>query len=208
MSYTDRDRTLALCGIVQACELVNQVARRGIADSVAIETSIGSLFAFDPESVEAVYGGSGRLLTGLRHLRDFLRGKTARDNRVTRYVVAVLRVERSLRARDDLLAAIHERLVEISTRRDEGPVSDPNVLGEIADLYTATISTLTPRILVNGEPQHLREANNVNRIRSLLLAAVRSAVLWRQCGGSRLQILFGRRRVLEEAERLISSALH
>lgn len=199
---------MALSGIVQACDLVNQVARRGVADSAAVETSIGSLFEFDPDSVGDVYGGPGRLLTGLRQLRDFLHGRVSRDSRVTRYVVSALHVERKLGSRGDLMSVIQERLNHIAEHARNATVMEDHVLGDLADLYTETISTLTPRILVNGEPQHLSNPNNVNRIRSLLLAAIRSAVLWRQCGGSRLQIVLGRRRLLQETERLISSALH
>ncbi|WP_243260442.1 DUF489 family protein, partial [Pseudomonas aeruginosa] len=41
-------------------------------------------------------------------------------------------------------------------------------------------------------------SSNAARIRALLLAGIRSARLWRQLGGSRWQMVFSRRRLLNE----------
>ncbi|MCB1559650.1 MAG: DUF489 family protein, partial [Xanthomonadales bacterium] len=46
-------------------------------------------------------------------------------------------------------------------------------------------------------PQYLGQASVVAEVRSLLLAAVRSAVLWRQLGGSYVDLLLRRRALLE-----------
>ena len=74
---------------------------------------------------------------------------------------------------------------------------------KIAELYTQTISTLSPRIVVNGRPQHLQIDRTVNWIRTLLFASLRSAVLWRQLGGGRFSLMFGRKKMLEEAQSLL-----
>src|SRR3569623_1381139 len=42
-----------------------------------------------------------------------------------------------------------------------------------------------------------------NKVRTLLLAAIRSAVLWRQCGGNRWQLIFGRRKIIDTARALL-----
>jgi len=44
----------------------------------------------------------------------------------------------------------------------------------------------------------------INKIRALLLAGIRSAMLWRQCGGSRWRFIFFRRKIQREAEFLLS----
>ena len=75
-----------------------------------------------------------------------------------------------------------------------------NVMARLADIYVKTVSTLKPRIMVNGEHHHLANTNNANKIRVLLLAAVRSVVLWRQCGGNRWQLLFQRKQMIAVAE--------
>ena len=57
--------------------------------------------------------------------------------------------------------------------------------------------------MIHGDPLHLRNPDNQNRLRALLLAAVRSARLWRQVGGSRWQLLFRNRPILDEARRYL-----
>ncbi len=51
--------------------------------------------------------------------------------------------------------------------------------------------------MVQGNPHYLGQAGVVAEIRALLLAAVRSAVLWRQLGGSYWDFLFSRKAMLE-----------
>ena len=78
-----------------------------------------------------------------------------------------------------------------------------NVLANIADLYQNNISQINPRIMVMGEPRHLENSLVANKIRALLLAGIRSAWLWRQCGGSKMGFLWNRRKLREEAKRLL-----
>ena len=47
--------------------------------------------------------------------------------------------------------------------------------------------------MVQGNPHYLGQAGVVSEIRALLLAALRSAVLWRQMGGSLWDFVFQRR---------------
>jgi high frequency lysogenization protein len=43
-------------------------------------------------------------------------------------------------------------------------------------------------------------------VRALLLAGMRAAVLWHQCGGSRLKLIIQRRPLLECAKGLLAAA--
>lgn len=205
MNHSIRDRTLALAGLFQAAVLVQQVARRNQAEEESLATCVESLFATDPDSVEAVYGGAGNLEVGLRTLRTQLGGGNAeRDLDLTRYVVALLHLERKLAKRRDLLDGIAEGLDGARRQLQQFGPTHVNLIAVLADIYLNTISTLTPRIIVSGEQGYLSNPENANRVRALLLAGIRSAVLWRQCGGSRWQLLFKRGALLEEAERLLA----
>ena len=85
-----------------------------------------------------------------------------------------------------------------------GPLHE-NVLANLGDLYHSTISTLKPRVMVNGEQVYLSNPDTVNKIRSLLLAGIRSTLLWRQCGGSRWKFLFFRKKLQDEVRRLLNT---
>ena len=75
--HDDNERTLALAGVFQAARLVRDLARHGRADEQAMAASIGSLFAFEPESTEAVFGNLAGVRLGLLTLLEQLE-RTAR----------------------------------------------------------------------------------------------------------------------------------
>ncbi|OYY73806.1 MAG: hypothetical protein B7Y40_08130 [Gammaproteobacteria bacterium 28-57-27] len=61
--------------------------------------------------------------------------------------------------------------------------------------------------MVKGEPKQLNEPWVAQRIRSALLAGVRSAVLWHQCGGRKLNLLFRRKRFIDASDNWLRNGL-
>lgn len=205
--HTLSDRTLALAGIFQAADLVHQMATRGSADNEALAVCIRSLFQVDPPSVEAVYGGTAGLRPGLQTLVNHLSGRQdPHKAQVVKYVVAILYLERQLAKQPTMLQTIGAAVERARQQSEHFALTHANILASLAGCYSDTISTLTPRIMVSGEHGHLTNPAVADTVRTLLLAAIRSAVLWRQCGGNRLQLLFGRRKLLAEAQRLLNQA--
>ena len=79
----------------------------------------------------------------------------------------------------------------------------PTVIAAVAQLYQDTVSTFSFRIQVTGEPRHLQNSDNANKVRALLLAGIRAAILWRQVGGKRWQLLLFRSRVGKSARKIL-----
>ncbi len=202
----DRDRCIALAALFQATHLVARIARYGSADPSATEASIFSLFQIDADSTETVFGGVQGVAVGLHRLQAHLSGAARDDMETSRYVVALLYLERKLMKQNAMIEKIKSG-IELATRRLEHfPMLHENILAQLADIYAETISTLQPRIMVQGEPLHLQNRDNINLIRALLLAGIRAALLWRQCGGTRWQLLLGRRRIAATVEELLREA--
>jgi high frequency lysogenization protein len=198
------DRTLALAGIFQAAGLVQEMAERGSTDPEAFQTSICSIFEVDPPDTEAIFGGVTGLRHGLKGLLEHLSGKqTPHKAQVVKYAIGVLYLERQLAKQPDMLHRIRVDIERARQQSEHFSITHSNVLASLAGCYSETISTLTPRIIVSGEQGYLSNPEVANAVRSLLLAAIRSAVLWRQCGGNRIHLLFGRRKLLAEAQRLL-----
>lgn len=207
MSKTLLDRTLALAGLFQCATQVAQVARRGISDNASFETCIHSLFITDPEETDDVYGSRAALRPGLHALIQQMEGQHGRDVDVTRYALALMVLERRLSRRRDLLDVISKGIQSAQRQSDHfQSYVHESVIGNLAETYLKSISTLTPRIMVRGENNYLQEQANADKVRALLLAGIRSAVLWSQCGGSRWHLLFKRRAYLNEARRLLQTA--
>jgi high frequency lysogenization protein len=152
-----------------------------------------------------VFGGTGAVATGARQIIAQITGKPERNIELTRYVISLLRHERNLGRRPDMLAQVAGRMQAAAAARGDLPLLDREILSGLAGIYSDTISKLTPRIIVRGNPMYLQNAENQERIRALLLAGIRAALLWRQVGGHRWQILLGRRRLLESARAYLST---
>lgn len=205
MIQNSRNRTLALGGLFQAVSLVQTIAYTGKVDAGAFEASLHSLFQIDAKDVEAVFGTEGGVLTGLQQLqRQVQGGKESRDIEIAKYVVSLLYLERKLTADREMLARLREGIEHAAQQAAHFGTQHANVLASLADTYLNTVSTLKPRIMVNGEHVHLSNQINANRIRTLLLAGIRSIVLWRQCGGKRWQLILGQKSIGREAAELIA----
>lgn len=204
MSGTITDRILAMAGIIQACRCVQQIARNGMTDADALTTSINSLLVIDADTTEAVYGGREKLMPGLRlATKLFGNQQDAESIEIMRYCLTVIQLERSLKKNPAMLASVGDGIENARKQAEHFSTTHTNVLANLAGLYSDTLSTLNPRIMVNGDQVHIGNSENVNRIRSLLLAAIRSAVLWRQKGGTRLQLIFTRKQYLKEINKII-----
>ncbi|TAN47748.1 MAG: lysogenization regulator HflD [Methylococcaceae bacterium] len=200
------NQTLALAGLAQAVYLVQQIARNGRADEGAMEASIHSLFKIDAVDVPDVYGGVANVHLGLRQLLKQL-GGAEMDPEVTGYAATLMVLERKLMSDGKMVDAVHHGVERIALLADTCPsVLDSTVIGELATLYQQTISTLMPKVRVGGEQKYLCQTHNAERIRALLLAGLRSTVLWRQAGGTRWALLFQRRRIVGVAQFLLNPA--
>jgi high frequency lysogenization protein len=118
----------------------------------------------------------------------------------------LLHVERKLVANPMLLKRLHQGLLDAAREREHLGIADAAVIERLGELYAATISTLSPRVLVQGNPVRLAQPSVVARIRALLLAAMRSAVLWRQLGGSYWDLLLRRRAIVAAARNWLAQA--
>ena len=197
-------RVIALAGLFQALALVRSLATRGGCDALAARQSLASVFRIDADSAVDVFGGIGNLRLGLETLVAQLGEGNKRDLALTRMAVQVLRLERSLSSRAETLRALRSGIDAIHGVSGQIEAGQVDVNARLADLYVQTLSRLQPRILVEGNPNYLQQPAQVNQIRALLLAAVRSAVLWRQLGGSQLRLLFRRRQYAMMARGLLA----
>lgn len=209
MSKSLHDQTLALAGVFQAATLVRQVAHQGRCAESSMETCLRSLFITNPENTQDVYGELRDLREGLNALASILSDRSKQqDMEVLRYSLNLIQLESRLNRDRDMMGVIGERIDSARHTAGHFGYRHPNLISNLASVYTDTISTYRLRIQVTGDPAILRQAENAARVRALLLAGIRSAVLWRQTGGRRWQLLFRRRKVARIARELAQQANH
>ena len=203
MANTLYDRTIAFAGICQAVALVQQVAKNGHCDSDAFETSLKAILNTNPANTVSVYGREVDLKLGLE---CFVKGidSTPAGSEITRYIISLMALERKLQSRNDAMSQLGDRIQMLERQLDHFDLLDEQMLSNLASVYLDVISPVGPRIQVTGTPSVLQQTTNQHKVRALLLSGIRSAVLWRQVGGKRRHLIFGRKKMVEQAQILLA----
>ena len=200
MISEERNRALALAGVYQALALTRDVAEKGLIEMNDLRHALEPVFKLDAADVDTVYGGVNRLKRGIEALATL---KTPATRALSLYLAQVLQLEKTLGRTPALLERIAAEVQKAESQAGYfGDVTHQSVVASLAETYKSTVSTLAPRIQVQGNPRHLERAENAAKIRALLLSAIRSAVLWRQEGGRRWQLLFGHSKLITHANAL------
>lgn len=203
--YKHIDKTIALVGIYQSSQLVYELATTGKVDDLAYKTCINSLFVENPDTTLDVYGNVYQIQTGVNTLLAQMSSDQAVQNRnieITRYVLSIMILAKKLKDMDDSIAKVFNVLETAKTQTEQFGELHENVIATIARAYSENISTLTPRVMVNGNGGHLQNPRIANKIRALLLAGLRAALLWYQVGGNRWGLLWSRKKYLQSAQSL------
>lgn len=201
MSFSVDDRVLALAGIAQALQQVRRIAETGHSEAAVVRTAVDSVFRIDADSPQAIYGSPANVAPGLRLLHNYFRNQ-GQDDALPRLALAVLQLERRFVREHAAVDKVSHGIARAQRQATElGDSAHPDVLAALGGLYADTISNLKPRVMVQGNPHYLGQAGVVAEIRALLLAAVRSAVLWRQTGGQYWDFLFSRKAMIEAVDR-------
>ncbi|HCT99955.1 MAG TPA: lysogenization regulator HflD [Methylococcaceae bacterium] len=198
------NQVMALAGIAQSVALVHELATKGKADTHALETAVTSLLKTDSDSVLDVYGNElANLKIGLTHLKSQLTGYEIAYPDQARYAASLVFLEQQLSEMPAMLKTISGGLERAKSQTEHFSLTHENVLANLGNLYVQTISKLQPRIMINGVPDYLSRPEIADKIRTCLLAGIRSAMLWKQCGGRRWKFLLFRKKTVAEVERLL-----
>ncbi|CAM3836146.1 high frequency lysogenization protein HflD [Rheinheimera salexigens] len=199
------NQIIALAGLCQAVKLVQHSARSTSSMQQELAVCLGSVAKLDAASPLDVYGGElANLKMGLQLIVDQLGDKPEKDVELTRYLVGVFALERKLHKNPKQMDQLANKLQHLERQLQHFTVTDDNVIANLADIYSNCISSMGSRIQIYGQPEILKQNNVQHKVRALLLAAIRAAVLWRQAGGSRLHFIFKRRKLVAEAKQALA----
>jgi len=199
-----RNRHLALAGIFQSVHLCKTIATTGRYDSEVLNGTLRSILTLNTERVIDAYGGSTEnIKTGLGVLISQLGGNSeSRDLDLARYFLSLVQLGTNV-LRDE--STVEQLRIGISRAQSmESSVDDPAMISNFANLYRSSISQLSPRIMVSGDPENLNDNVLASTIRASLLGGLRSVVLWRQCGGTRPKLFLSRKQYLDNAQTYLS----
>lgn len=210
-----KDQTITFAAICQVAHLVQQISRHGLSlaeqENDDLEVLLQSIIETSPENTLAVYGGQVvNIKHGLQLLIDHLGDHSSKKSKVkdpefTRYLINLINLERRLIKQPKQLTQLGERIEASKRQLEHYSITSETLVSSFAGIYSDIISPLGARIQVTGEPSILKQTINQHKIRALLLAGIRAAVLWRQVGGKRRTILFSRTKLVNTAKQLLNT---
>jgi high frequency lysogenization protein len=201
LAHSITDQTIALAAIAQSATLVHNIATKGAANKDDADALINSLFAFDADSTESIYGSAKALETGLAALADvFSTSPDKRTQTILRYMMNILNLQARLAKHPGILDVLANRLKHAQRGTELMPESNHSLNTNLASIYQDTIGTLGFRINVIGNAEMLQKTENAEQIRALLLTGIRAATLWKQVGGKRWRLLFQRTKIKQAIE--------
>ena len=198
-----KDQVIALGGIFQACQLVEDLAHKGTAPTDSVTVCMEALLEQNPTNTISLYGGIDNLHIGFDAMRELLtiQGQTSNSDTL-RYVMAVIFLRKALYRNPDTLKKVGEGIANAAQQSKHFSPVHENVLANLATIYQDTISKFRQRIQVNGLAANLQQERIAQRIRCLLFSGIRSAVLWHQLGGRRYHLILHRPQILNHLQQL------
>ena len=210
---------LALAAVAQCAVLVQDLAGEGKVPNKQLAACVNPLSQMTASSINEVYPELPDLSRGLQILHEsFARVRIQEHRDIIQYTLGMLLLRKNLMSDSEMQETLGRRLQYLDPfPADEMPLDlmlqpDENedyqysqqerILEQLGNLYKDTISTLSFRIVIKGKVDNLKNERIANGIRALLLAGIRSAVLWHQLGGRRWQLLFYRKRSWETVSAL------
>lgn len=201
-THTLREQSLSLAGVAQFALYAHELASDGHDSEARLEVAKHAIFCTDPDGVVDVYGDLSSVGDGIAYLKRQLAGHKPDQKAalVARYIGQILRLSGALLKNDAALSRIRGA---IDRARLAEAVDVPAILD---DAYRDGISPVKPRIMLHGHPTYLGNEAIQARARTQLMAAVRCAIMWRQCGGGFFSLFLRRKALLKSLENLGPSA--
>ena len=205
------NQLITFAALCQVAYQVQQVSRKGMIEDAELSILLDSIMQTSPDNTLAVYGGDlHNIKHGLQLMINHLgdepnQAGSVKDPEFTRYIISLINLERKLAKQPNKLAQLGQRIEDSKRQLAHYELTSETLIASFASIYSDIISPLGSKIQVTGEPSILKQSSNQYKIRALLLAGIRAAVLWRQVGGKRRTILFSRKKLVQAAKDLLAT---
>lgn len=195
----DKNQVMALAAMCQITKAVQKVAQTGSITDYEMQQLLSGILVTNPDAPSDVFRDMD-LRQGYQLVVEQLDPGQNKSIELVKYVGGLIQLERALNANPKELNELATRISSIENRLAHLSISDDAIIASLADIYADVISPLGQRIQVFGKPALLQQQSVQHRIRALLLAGIRAAVLWRQVGGKRRHFFFGKGKIVKIAK--------
>lgn len=198
------EQVLSLAGVAQATALVHKIASNESFQEEDLKCSLKSALIMQVDSTVDLYGDISGVHLGLQQLkRIFLNKQQSRNDFIARYMLETIVLQKKAFKNSEILGKLTTGIESLSEQLDPEDIDNPFSIGRMASLYTQTLSTMSYRVHIHGNKNQLAQSEVLQKIRALLLAAIRAVHLWRHNNGKFYQLIFQKRKIGLTAEQLL-----
>ena len=192
----DDNYIISLSALLHSSYLVNKIATTGQNLSNEAEMLIRSIYKTDTFDTKSIYKNYNELHDGYVVLKKILTGNTDVPLiTIQKYALNMILIQKNIIKINDLKYLIRKKIDNyqensmIATNLDD-------LIAYTEEIYTEYIGIIRPRVVVSGKKEYLEK--NSSLIRALLLSGIRAAFLWNYYGGSKWQLMFKRKEILNK----------
>jgi len=197
------EQTVALAGLYQSLALVQNIAWEGDIHHSSMVPTIESILNLDPDKYIDVYGSIDNLQLGVQTLKSALQNKNEKHAvERTRYAINLMYLASRFAVNQEAVTSLGNQIERLKNTYDSIEESFDEITLDLGGLYREHISPLGPKVIIQGDPVYLKTGQNASKIRALLLAGIRSIVLWKQANGKRWTLLLGRKSLMDNINNL------
>ena len=203
MSSIDK-QLYSLAALYQSCNAISRIAWEGKYEEKEFLPLIKSILDVDSDDPLAIYQKPASLKSGFEFLKkQVVDDIFTRSSETRRYISSIKDLVKRINTSSIIDEQFKKRIDRLNETEYEKNTDD-TVL-EIGQLYRDTFSKLEPRIVISGDNQYLKEDLNAARIRTALMAAIRSVYLWKSCNGSNFKFFLFRKRYVKRIREIIET---
>ena len=203
MSSIDK-QLYSLAALYQSCNAISRIAWEGKYEEKEFLPLIKSILDVDSDDPLAIYQKPTSLRSGFEFLKkQVVDDIFTRSSETRRYISSIKDLVKRINTSSIIDEQFKKRIDRLNETEYEKNTDD-TVL-EIGQLYRDTFSKLEPRIVISGDNQYLKENLNAARIRTALMAAIRSVYLWKSCNGSNFKFFLFRKRYIKRIREIIET---
>lgn len=201
MSTIDQ-QLYSLAALYQSCNAISRIAWEGQYDEKEFLPLIKSILDVDSDDPLTIYQQPISLKSGFEFLKkQVVDDIFTRSSETRRYISSIKDLIKRINTSNIIDEQFRKRIDRIN--ENEYEKNTDNIVLEIGQLYKDTFSQLEPRIVISGDNQYLKQDLNAARIRTALMAAIRSVYLWKSCNGSDLKFFLFKKKYISRIREII-----
>ena len=201
MSTIDK-QLYSLAALYQSCNAISRIAWEGQYDEKEFLPLIKSILDVDSDDPLTIYQQPISLKSGFEFLKkQVVDDIFTRSSETRRYISSIKDLVKRINTSNIIDEQFRKRIDRLN--ENEYEKNTDNIVLEIGQLYKDTFSQLEPRIVISGDNQYLKQDLNAARIRTALMAAIRSVYLWKSCNGSDLKFFLFKKKYIRRIREII-----